>query len=149
MSQKPPIPVLYKQFDTTLPVPEYKTAQAACLDLVARTTVTIAAGKVGYVPLNIALRLPEGYWALLSARSSLHKRGLMLANGIGVGDADFCGDQDEYQAALLNFTQESVTVERGERIAQLMILPKIAIALQQVAQLSSQNRGGIGSTGRF
>lgn len=147
--QKKPISVLYKQFDTTLPAPEYKTAQAACLDLVARTTVIIPAGKVGYVPLNIALQLPEGYWALLSARSSLHKRGLMLANGIGVGDADFCGDQDEYQAALLNFTQEPVTVERGERIAQLMILPKIAIALQQVAQLSSQNRGGIGSTGRF
>ena len=78
--------VTFKRFDTSLPIPEYKTSGAAAFDLYAREETTIAAGKIGYIPLNIALQLPEEYWALVSARSSLHKRGLLLANGIGVGD---------------------------------------------------------------
>ncbi len=81
-----------KRFDTTLPLPEYKTGGAAAIDLYARETTVIPARGIGYVPLNIALQLPENTWALLAARSSLHKKGLMLANGIGVGDYDYRGD---------------------------------------------------------
>ncbi len=137
-----------KRFDTTLPLPEYKTAGAAAMDLVARVETEIAPHSVGYVPLNIALELPDGYWALIAARSSLHKRGLLLANGIGVGDHDYRGDNDEYLAALLNFTNKSVIVERGERIAQLMIQPAIRIDLAEKISFKSVDRGGLGSTGR-
>jgi len=137
-----------KRFDTSLPLPEYKTAGAAAMDLVARLDVEIAPHTVGYVPLNIALELPDGYFVLIAARSSLHKRGLLLANGIGIGDHDFRGDNDEYLAALLNFTDASVTIERGERIAQLLILPAIKISLSEKGALTSEDRGGLGSTGR-
>ncbi|HCC84751.1 MAG TPA: dUTP diphosphatase, partial [Candidatus Pacebacteria bacterium] len=85
-----------KLFDPTLPMPAYKTTGAAAMDLYARVEVVIPAHKVGYVPLNIALQLPPDHWAQISARSSLHKKGLILANGIGVGDYDYRGDGDEY-----------------------------------------------------
>src|SRR5690606_13206659 len=116
--------VTIKRFDTSLPVPEYKTADAAAFDLYAREETVIPPPQVVLVPLNIAVQLPKDHWALMSARSSLHKRGLMMANGIGVGDYDYRGDDDEYHAALFNFTQKPVTVERGERLVQMIILKR-------------------------
>lgn len=137
-----------KRFDTSLPLPEYKSAKAAAFDLYARETITIPARQVGYVPLNIALELPPEHWALVSARSSLHKKGLYLANGVGIGDEDFCGDGDEYKAALLNFSDQAVTVEKGERICQMIILPREPVTLVEVAKLGHPDRGGFGSTGK-
>lgn len=146
--KKQQIVVRYKQFDTDLPKPEYKTAGAAALDLYAREETVIPAGGVGYVPLNVALQLPENHWALLSARSSLHKRGLMLANGIGVGDYDYRGPNDEYLAALYNFTNADVTVEKAERIVQLIVMHREPVELQLLAEFETTDRGGFGSTGR-
>jgi dUTP pyrophosphatase len=141
------IPMKIKLFDTTLPVPEYQTAGAVAFDLVARETVEIPPHEVRKVPLNVAIELPEGYFALLASRSSLHKKGVHLANGIGVGDADYCGDNDEYQAALLNFTSETKVIERGERIVQMLILPYSRVRLEVVEHLGNTDRGGFGSTG--
>lgn len=140
--------VVIKRFDTELPAPRYATQDSAALDLAARLTVTIEPHQVGYLPLNVALQLPANHWALLAARSSLHKRGVQLVNGIGVGDYDFRGDGDEYQAALLNFTDKPVTIERGERIVQLIVLSRERVELLEEKKLQSDNRGGFGSTGR-
>lgn len=147
MSNDSQLVLVVKRFDASLPLPEYKTAGAAGLDLVARLDVTIEPQSVGYVPLNIALELPAGYFALLAARSSLHKKGLMLANGIGVGDYDYRGDGDEYTAALYNFSQQTVAVTRGERLVQLLILPVARVQISEKHQLQNENRGGFGSTG--
>lgn len=136
-----------KRFDATLPLPEYKTDQAAALDLYARVDTVIPPQKIGYVPLNVALELPSDHWALLAARSSLHKRGLMMANGIGVGDEDYCGDNDEYQAALFNFTDQEVVIKKGERIVQLIILSREKVEVEGVEELGNEDRGGFGSTG--
>ncbi len=136
-----------KLFDTTMPLPKYQTAGAAGFDLYARETVEIPAREVRRVPLNVAIELPEGYWALMAARSSLHKKGVQLVNGIGVGDLDFRGDQDEYQAALLNFTDKTQIIERGERLVQMIILPYKQVELEQVKSLGNDDRGGFGSTG--
>lgn len=142
------IAVVIKRFDQSLPLPEYKTAGAAAFDLYARVEITIPAGGIGYVPLNIALQLPSNHWALLSARSSLHKRGLMLANGIGVGDYDYRGDEDEYQAAIYNFSSQDVVVERGERLVQMIIMPRTPVEFQELEHFATNSRGGFGSTGR-
>lgn len=147
------IKVVLKQFDQSLPKPEYKTKGAAAIDLYAREETKISANSVGYVPLNIALQLPENHWALLSARSSLHKRGLMLANGIGVGDYDYRGPNDEYLAALYNFTNKEVIVEKAERIVQLIVMHREPVKLELVSEFDKSNpetkdRGGFGSTGR-
>lgn len=140
--------VTIKRFDTSLPLPEYKTDGAAAFDLYAREETRIPARSVVLVPLNIALQLPTNHWALLSARSSLHKRGLMMANGIGVGDYDYRGDGDEYKAALYNFTDQEVIVERGERIVQMIILKREKAEFTEKPQFEDKSRGGFGSTGR-
>jgi len=100
------------------------------------------------VPLNIALQIPEGYFVLVSARSSLHKRGLIMANGIGVGDYDYRGDGDEYHAALYNFSEESVSIKKGERLVQMIVLEREPILLEEREHFAEQDRGGFGSTGR-
>lgn len=136
-----------KRFDTNFPAPQYQTAGSVGLDLCSRVTTTIPARQVVRVPLNVAFQLPPGHWALLAARSSLHKKGLQLVNGIGVGDGDYCGDQDEYQAALLNYTDTDVQVEAGERLVQLLILPFARVEVEEVEHLGNPDRGGFGSTG--
>ena len=139
--------LLIRRIDQSLPLPKYATAGSVGLDLLAREEVKILPGQVNYVPLNVALKLPPRTWALLAARSSLHKKGLMLANGIGVGDADFSGNNDEYQAALFNFSSVPVTVSRGDRLVQLIVVNSNRVSLKEVAQLTDPERGGFGSTG--
>ena len=68
---------------------------------------TIEAGEVGYIPLNVAIEVPKGYWVMLAVRSSTHKKGIMAGNGIGVGDSDFCGDDDEYSLIAHNFSDKT------------------------------------------
>lgn len=139
--------VLIKRFDKSIPLPEYKTSGAAGMDLYSREDMTIAPHSVGYVPMNIALQIPEGAWVLLAARSSLHKKGLMLANGIGIGDYDYRGDGDEYKAALLNFTDKEVKVEKGERLTQMIVMQRERVELEEKDEFAAANRGGFGSTG--
>lgn len=136
-----------KRFDATLPLPAYQTSGSVGMDLVAREEVMIPARGVAKVPLNVAIELPHGSWALLAARSSLHKKGLMLANSIGIVDSDYCGDNDEYLAALYNFSDQDVVVARGERIVQFVVLSHVRCAVEEVASLGSKDRGGFGSTG--
>lgn len=140
--------ITIKRFDPSLPLPEYKSSGASALDLYARLPIKIEPKQVTLVPLNIALQLPANHWALLSARSSLFKKGLLLANGIGIGDEDYCGDSDEYQAALYNFSNQAVQIAKGERIVQIMILSREKVVLQEQAKLAPKNRGGFGSTGK-
>ena len=139
--------VKIKQFDTSLPLPEYKTTGSAGMDLCARVDTVIQPKTVGYIPLNIALEIPEGYWVMLAARSSTHKMGLMPANGIGIGDADYKGDNDEYKFPVYNFTDQTVFVEKGQRIAKIIILPYEKVELNVVNSLENHDRGGFGSTG--
>jgi dUTP pyrophosphatase len=143
-----PILVAIKRFDPSLPLPQYHTAGSVGIDLYARLTTTIPAKTVVRVPLNIALQLPEGTWALLAARSSLYKKGLMMANGIGVGDSDYRGDNDEYQAALFNMTDADVTIEKGERIVQLIIMTYDRVELTEQTTFDAPDRGGFGTTGK-
>jgi dUTP pyrophosphatase len=136
-----------KRFDKALPLPSKQTVGAAAFDLTAREEVIIAPGKVGYVPANIALETPLGYFLLVAARSSTHKKGLMLGNGIGIIDSDFSGDNDEIKVVCHNFTDQPVVVEKGFRIAQGIFLPVPAFEWDEVDELSNKDRGGFGSTG--
>jgi dUTP pyrophosphatase len=138
----------FKRFDASVPEPVQATQGAAGIDLYARKDTKILPHQVAMVPLNVALKPPTGHWILLAARSSLHKMGLMLVNGIGVGDEDYVGDDDEYKAALLNFTDKPVIVRKGERIVQVIVTQKVPIELVEVEKMSAPNRGGFGSTGK-
>lgn len=136
-----------KRFDAKLPLPEYKTDGAAAMDCYAREDTVVHGDSIGYVPLNVAVQPPPGHFVFVVARSSLHKRGLFLANGAGIGDEDFAGDEDEYKAAVYNFTKESVEVKRGERVAQMMVLPFDRVEWEEVESLDAKSRGGFGTTG--
>jgi dUTP pyrophosphatase len=142
------VKIKIKRFDKSLPLPRFHSSGAVGLDLAARLETTIAAGKVSYIPLNVAVELPEGCWLMLAARSSTHKLGLMPANGIGIGDPDFSGNEDEYQLAVFNFTTEPVKVAKGARVAQAIIVPFTKIEVEEVEDLGRPSRGGFGSTGQ-
>ncbi|KND46839.1 MAG: dUTP pyrophosphatase [Parcubacteria bacterium C7867-004] len=135
-----------RRFDIDLPLPEYKTERAAAMDCVTRIAASIPARSIGYIPLNIAIKPPAGHMVLMAARSSLHKRGLMMANGVGVFDEDFCGDGDEYQVILYNFSNETVEIPKGERLVQILVLPVDRVSLKEVERMEEPTRGGIGST---
>lgn len=136
-----------KRFDKDLPMPEYKTSGAVGLDLYARKTMTVYPGKVEYIPLKVAVKIPKGYFVLIASRGSTHKLGITLANSVGVGDYDYCGNDDEYFYAALNFTKKKVVIERGMRIAQMLILPVEKVRMQEVEKLTARNRGAFGTTG--
>lgn len=134
-----------------IPAPRYATAGAAAMDLCAciDAPVTIGAGKRAVVSTGIAIALPsKDYVALLFARSGLSiKKGICLANGVGVIDSDYRG---EIRVGLANTSQEDYTVMPGDRIAQLMITPVVCPSVSFVEELDETERGagGLGSTGR-
>ena len=139
--------VLIRRIDKALDLPAYKTAGAAAMDCVVREDVEIAAGAVVMVSLNVVIKPPRGHFVLVAARGSLHKRGLAMANGMGIGDEDFSGDADEYKAPLYNFSDQTVQIKRGERLIQIMILPVDRVEWEEQDTLGDPNRGGFGTTG--
>jgi dUTP pyrophosphatase len=136
-----------KRFDKSLPMPSYKSSGAVGLDLCAREEVKILPHTVGYIPLNVAVEIPKDTFLLLAARSSTHKLGLLPVNGIGIGDHDFCGDNDEWKFAAYNFTDTKVIVEKGMRVAQMLVVNAPRLDIEEVDSLLSPDRGGFGSTG--
>ena len=136
-----------KRFDKKLPLPEYKTAGAVGFDLMARETTNIKPGMVGYIPLNIAVETPKDHILLIAARGSTHKQGLMPVHGIGIGDPDFSGNEDEYKFPAINYTKRLVTIKQGARIAQGIFIKFTKAKWQEVNKMKNKTRGGFGSTG--
>lgn len=134
-----------------IPAPRYATPGAAAMDLCACVDgpLTVPAGGRCVVPTGIAIALPDSsHVALLFARSGLGiKKGICLANGVGVIDSDYRG---EIRVGLANLSGEDYTVMPGDRIAQLMIAPVVCPTPLFVDELDETERGagGLGSTGR-
>jgi dUTP pyrophosphatase len=132
-----------------LPLPSYQSAQAAGLDLMAAVEqpVTLRPGDRALIPTGIAIALPEGHEAQVRPRSGLAiKQGVTVLNSPGTIDADYRG---EIKVALVNLGQEPVAIERGMRIAQMVVAPVSHARLREVATLGETSRGtgGFGSTG--
>ncbi len=143
------VPILVLPHGQGLPLPAYATASSAGVDLSAAVAepVTIAAGARALVPTGLALALPEGYEGQVRPRSGLALRhGVTVLNSPGTIDADYRG---EIQVILVNFGSEAFRIERGLRIAQLVIAPVSRVVWQPVATLAESERGagGFGSTG--
>jgi dUTP pyrophosphatase len=132
-----------------LPLPAYATDAAAGMDLVAAVaeTLTLAPGARALVPTGIAIALPDGFEAQVRPRSGLAlKHGLILPNAPGTIDADYRG---EIQVIVANLGAAPIAIERGMRIAQMVIAPVARGAWREVAALPETRRGagGFGSTG--
>ncbi len=140
--------VRIKRIDPTLPLPEYKTSGSVAFDLYARVETTIAAKTIALIPTNVIIETPPGMMLLVATRSSTPMRtGLILANGVGIIDQDYCGAKDEILMQLYNITDAPVTVARGDRIGQALFLPMERVEFEEIGSMDRASRGGIGSTG--
>lgn len=129
-------------------LPSYQTAGAAGFDLAASVEMTIQPGEVTLVPTGLIIQLPAGHFLGIFARSSTPlKRGLMVANGVGVVDSDYCGPSDEIKIEVINFTSVAVSVRPGDRLAQGVVLPFVRASWIETEGTSAPTRGGFGATG--
>ena len=145
------IKALSPKIGTELPLPHFATDGAAAMDLCACIDegVVIPAGGRAVIPSGIAIALPgPDYVALLFSRSGMGIRsGICLSNSVGVIDSDYRG---EIGVGLLNTSEADYTVQPGDRIAQLMVVPVVRPTLVMTETLDETDRGagGFGSTGR-
>lgn len=143
--------LLIQRLDPRAQLPAYQTAGAAAMDLAALLDgpVTIAPRQLVSIPTGIAIALPGPEWvALVFARSGLGiKHGISPANCVGVIDSDYRG---ELKVGLTNFSDQPYTIQPGDRIAQLMVLPVAQAAVEECGQLpaTARGEGGFGSTGK-
>ena len=144
------LPVRLRRLDPDVPLPAYQTSGAAGFDLASNADVTIAPGTIALVPTGLVIEVPPGHFLGIFARSSTPlKKGLMVANGVGVIDQDYCGPADEVKIQVLNFTAAPVRVVKGDRIAQGLFIPVARAEWQEAdADLRDGSRGGFGATGR-
>ena len=140
----------WKRLHKEAQAPERQTPGSAGYDLCAciQEPVVLEPGDSFAFPTGIAAEIPQGCAGLIFTRSGLgFKKGVAVRNGVGVIDSDYRG---ELTVGLANFSQEAYTVQPGERIAQLVIIPVCLPLLEEAEELSSTQRGtgGFGSTGR-
>jgi dUTP pyrophosphatase len=129
------------------PLPRYETAGACAFDISAREKTVIPARAVALIPSGLIVEVPAGYMLTVVPRSSTPKRkGLLIPHGIGIIDQDYCGDTDEIKLQVLNFTEQEVVVEKGERIGQAVLVKIERAEWEQVQQIKAESRGGFGST---
>jgi len=136
------------RLDKELPLPRYAYPQDAGLDLIAAESLEIEPGQRALVSTGIALGIPEGYAGFVQPRSGLaYKQGLSIVNTPGLIDSHYRG---EVKVIALNTDQhESISIERGQRIAQLVILPVPLVELVEcdTLDITERNAGGFGSSG--
>lgn len=136
-----------KRFDKSLPLPVHKTPGAVAVDLCSRIDIDIKPKEIVYIPMNVAIKIPDGYFVLLAPRSSTHKLGIQGINGVGIIDRDYCGNDDEYHFAVRNFTDSPVHLEKGTRLCQLLLIKCESFDFDEVDEMEAPTRGGFGSTG--
>ena len=130
-----------------LPLPEYETAGSAGMHVRAAEALTIAPGNRGLVGTGFAFAIPQGYEVQVRPRSGLAlKKGISVLNTPGTIDSDYRG---EIKVILANLGEEDFVIERGDRIAQIVVAPVQRGDLIEVADLDETRRGtgGFGSTG--
>ena len=140
---------MIKKMRESAKIPAYATDGSAAVDLCAAIDepITLAPGERRLIPTGIAISIPKGTVAILSARSGLsYKKGIAAANGIGVIDSDYRG---EIFFSSINLSGEAYTVTPGERICQMMLMPVLAMNMIECDSLDDTERGagGFGSTG--
>ena len=121
----------------------YSKSQVASFDLFCRESTIIQPHELGIVGVNNVIQTPPGCFLLLSARSSTSwKKGLMLANGVGIVDPFYSGDDDELKIQLYNITDKPVEVKKGESLAQGVIVRFETVEWEEVEAMGIDGHGG-------
>jgi dUTP pyrophosphatase len=130
-------------------LPAYQTAGAAAFDLASAVEMVVAPGEIALVPTGLVVAAPAGHFLGVFARSSTPlKRGLMVANGVGIVDEDYSGPADEVKIQVFNVTSAAVTIRPGDRLAQGVVMPYVRAVWDERPSADGPSRGGFGSTGR-
>jgi dUTP pyrophosphatase len=151
MTERTSVLIKKMPYAEDLPLPRYASELASGIDLFAalEESVEIKPGEYKLIPTGIALAVPPGYEGQVRPRSGLAlNHGITILNSPGTIDADYRG---EIKVILINLSGETYTVQRGERIAQLVIHALARVELKLVDELPPSNRGdgGFGHTGKF
>lgn len=145
------VKIIDDRLGTSIPLPEYATPGSAGLDLRAciDQPISLKPGETVLVPTGMAVFIDNPEWAaMLLPRSGLgHKHGIVLGNLVGLIDSDY---QGQLMVSCWNRGSETFTIDVGERIAQMVIVPVIQVGFDLVSEFtqSSRGEGGFGSTGR-
>lgn len=141
------LPVRIKRTSTEVPLPEYKTPGAIAFDIAVIEEKLLPPGELVFLRTGLIVCIPEGYGLVIASRSSTAKKNLVLANGIGVIDQDYCGPEDELHLSVRNVGTEPYRIQKGERIAQGLFVPIARAQFEEVEELTGESRGGYGTTG--
>lgn len=149
--QKIQLKLLDPRLGDSIPLPDYATAGSAGLDLRAcvEQSMILAPGETQLIPTGMAIHIEDpNLAAVILPRSGLgHKHGIVLGNLVGLIDSDY---QGQLFVSCWNRSQHPFEITAGERIAQMIIVPVVQVAFEQVAEFSASERGtgGFGHTGR-
>ena len=141
--------ILIKRLSKEVPLPKYETNGSSGMDLAANinANIDIDPGKTAIIPTGLALSIPKGFEVQIRPRSGLAaKQKISVLNTPGTIDADYRG---EIKVILINLGQEPFKIEKGSRIAQMVVCPIVQAQLKEVQDLNETERGkgGFGSTG--
>lgn len=129
-------------------VPQYHTPGAAAFDFALVEDVSVPPRGMVKVRTGLIIKTPDHHALIIAARSSSPlKKGITAANGIGVIDSDYAGPEDEIHLLLLNLTNELVALQKGDRVAQGIIMPVVRAVFEETHEALGETRGGFGSTG--
>lgn len=129
-------------------LPGYGTSEAAGFDLASAHDMVVRPRQIVLVRTGLVIEVPTGYFLAIFARSSTPlKRGLIVANGVGVLDPDYSGPNDEVMIQVMNVTDADVPISRGDRLAQGIVLPAPRVTWEEVGEIREVTRGGFGATG--
>jgi len=136
-----------KYFNPDIEPLRYIDGKSDWIDLRAAEEVELKAGEFKLIPLGVAMQLPSGYEAIIAPRSSTFKNfGIIQTNSIGVVDESYCGDDDQWLFPA--YALRDTVIHVNDRICQFRIQShQPALEFEKQDSLTSQNRGGIGSTG--
>jgi dUTP pyrophosphatase len=145
-----PLQARIKKVIEDVELPQYQSAESAGFDLASAQDAVIEPNQIAKLRTGLIIEAPEGHFLLIAARSSLGlKKGLQLANSVGVVDRDYAGPEDEIHLLIRNITTQAVEVKKGERLAQGLFVKVDQVKWRESDMVREQSRGGIGSTGGY
>tara|TARA_Y200000002_G_scaffold164046_1_gene135399 strand:+ start:231 stop:662 length:432 start_codon:yes stop_codon:yes gene_type:complete len=139
--------ILIKRLSKEIPLPKYETNGSSGMDLAANIETIIEPGDTSIIPTGLAVSIPKGFEVQVRPRSGLAaKQKLTVLNTPGTIDSDYRG---EIKVILVNHGNKNFKIEKGDRIAQMIVCPVIIAQIVEVENLSDTKRGkdGFGSTG--
>lgn len=135
-----------KKLEEGAALPSRGTPESAGLDLYSVSDITVRSGDIAEIHTGISMEIPSGYYGLLATRSSMGRRGVRIAAGCNIIDADYRGEVIVY---LRNDGVYDWTIRKGDRVAQIIITPYLDVRVALADELTeTDRRGGFGSTGR-